>query len=67
MELITAMLDSKSKRREDHGYYKPQNNGQRMKDRARMAELDRRLEGTALGYNRKGQVCVSHGMQREYE
>ena len=66
MELITAMLDSRSKRREEHEYYKAQNSGQRMKDRAKMKELDRRLEGTALGYTRKGQVYVSQGMQREY-
>lgn len=66
MKVVTAMPDSKSKRRRDERFVKETESKRQGKESVEQMELDNTVAGRALGYTRNGQVYVGQVLKREY-
>lgn len=66
MVLVTAMQDSKSRRRKDENHGKQKTFGQLLADERERQNTEHSFEGKTIGYARNGQVYVGQAMQRVY-
>lgn len=66
MVLVTAMQDSKSRRRKDENPGKQKTFGQLLADEKERQTAEHSLEGKTIGYARNGQAYVGQTMQRVY-
>ena len=66
MKVVTAMLDSKSKRRQDEKFARESENRRHGKENTKQMELDSTVAGRTLGYTRDGRVYVGQELKREY-
>lgn len=65
--IVTAMLDSTSKRKQNKQTTEKQSLfGQMLEDERERLKEEARLEGKTIGYTKNGQVYVGQAMQREY-
>ncbi|MBO5302568.1 MAG: hypothetical protein J6A92_00800 [Lachnospiraceae bacterium] len=66
MVLVTALQDSKSRRRKDENHGKQKSFGQLLADEKERQNAEHSFEGKTMGYARNGQVFVGQTMQRVY-
>ncbi|MCM1256575.1 MAG: hypothetical protein NC307_01830 [Roseburia sp.] len=66
MKIVTAMLDSKSKHRQEERLTKQPENKRKAEENVEQMELDNTIAGRTLGYTRNGQVYVGQVLKREY-
>lgn len=66
VEIVTPMLDAKTKQREERRRLQKRYRGIEKKEGTKERMEDRLLEGKALGYNRSGKIYVMREKQNEY-